>query len=504
MSGSGFSTQLSHAKGIGNAIWAAVIIITALRLAFIWQMGLMPQDAYYHLYGEYPALSYFDHPSAIAWVLQAATSIFGKKVFAIKLADTVVTLGTLLVFYRLSLHVLSRAGSRNALLLLYSTLMVTILSLVSTPDTPLLLFWALSLLCLYRAIFLERKWYWLWTGIAMGLAFNSKYTALFLPFGMMLYLVLSRPHRPLLLSPWPWLSLCGFGVVSLPVVIWNVQHGFASFRFQSSARVSSGLQLNPLDVLGVIGHQAAILMPVLLFALVYFIYRMVRKYRWHIGRLPSPQLFLLCFFLPVFLGFFIISPVYWVKLNWMMPAYVSGIIWVAVWFREKYLRWQWICSLVVHLALAVEIIWYPVPVNSDDVWVGWDGLAVQAGTLERQYPGDFIFSADDYKTSAVLTFYLDSLVYSRNVLGMPALQFDYIREDVQALAGRNAIFINSVPDNTGFKDEQAFTEVLRRYFSTVSSLPPIVIRKGDRVLRTFLVYRCTDYRPPVKQKIPFQ
>ncbi len=503
MSSPGISTPLSHHHGKGSAIWIAVVVITALRLAFIWQMGLMPQDAYYHLYGEYPALSYFDHPSAIAWILQAATAIFGEKVFAIKLADTLVTLCTLLVFYRLSQHFLSSGRSRHALLLLYSTLMVTILSLVSTPDTPLLLCWALSLLCLYRAVFSGRKWYWLWTGLAMGLAFNSKYTALFLPFGMMLFLLLSPRHRPLLLTGWPWLSVCGFGVVSLPVVIWNVQNGFASFRFQSAARVSSGLQLNPLDVLGVIGHQAAILMPVLLFALVYLLYRTLRKYRWHAARIPAQQLFLLCFFLPVFLGFFILSPVYWVKLNWMMPAYISGIIWAAIWFREKHLRWQWLCSLVVHLALAVEIRWYPVPVNSDDVWVGWDGLATQAKALERQYPGDFIFSADDYKTSAVLTFYLDSLVYSRNVLGMPALQFDYIHENVQALAGRNGIFINSVPDNVHFKDEQAFTEVLQQYFSTVSPLPPIVIRKGDRVLRTFLVYRCTDYRPP-KQKIPFQ
>lgn len=496
MSGPGFGTQLLQTSWANRVVLAAVAIVMALRLAFIWGMGLMPQDAYYHFYGEHPALSYFDHPSGIAWVLKAATAVFGKKVFALKLADTLVTLGTLFVFYRFSRQFLSRQRSLNALLLLYSTLMVTILSLVSTPDTPLMLFWALSLLCLHHAVFLGRSIYWVWAGIAMGLSFNSKYTALFLPAGLVLYLLCSKQHRSLLLTGWPWLSMVVCAVVSLPVVIWNVNNGFASFRFQSSARVSSGLQFNPLDVLGVIGHQAAILMPVLLFALLYLLYRLLRKYGWRIGRVSSRQLFLLCFFVPVFVGFFIISPVYWVKLNWMMPAYISGITWAAIWFRGKYLRWQWVCSLVVHLALAVEILFYPVPVNSDDVWVGWTGLARKAKALERQYPADFIFSADDYKTSAVLTFYLDSLVYSRNVVGMPALQFDYIKADVDALAGRNGIFINSVPDNVHTADEKEFSKVLLQYFDTVTPLEPIVIRRNHRVVRTFLVYRCFNYHPP--------
>lgn len=496
MSRTGSVTQLLHTEHRNKVLLIAIGIVMALRLAFIWGMGLMPQDAYYHFYGEHPALSYFDHPSAIAWMLKASTAIFGKKVFALKLADTIVTFFTLLVFYRLAAHFLSRHRTWNALLLLYSTLMVTILSLVSTPDTPLLLFWTLSLLCLYRAIFLEKKMYWIWAGIMMGLAFNSKYTAVFLPFGLLLFLVLHRSYRSLLLTGWVWASLVCCALVSLPVVIWNARNGFASFRFQSSGRVSSGLQLNLLDSLGVIGHQAAILMPVLLFGLLYLVYRTVRKYGLHVGRIQPRTLFLLCFFAPVFLGFFALSPIYWVKLNWMMPAYISGIIWAATWLRGKHIRWQWICSLVVHLALAVEILFYPVPVNSDDVWVGWGDLAKETKALEKQYPDDFIFSADDYKTSAVLTFYLDSLVYSRNVLGQPALQFDYIREDVRSLAGRNGIFINSVPDNENKKDEQEFVKVLQQYFTSVAPLQPVIVKRGNRTVRTFLVYRCLNYQPP--------
>ncbi|MEC5146537.1 glycosyltransferase family 39 protein [Chitinophaga sp. 212800010-3] len=473
---------------------AAIAFIVLLRFSFIWLMGAMPQDAYYYFYGQHLALSYFDHPPAIALLLRGATDLLGRHVYVIKLADTLITVAALLAFYRLARYFLPREKAWNGLQLLYATLMVTILSLVSTPDVPLMLCWTLSLIAMYKAVFEERKVWWIWSGIAMGLAFDSKYTALFLPAGAVLFLLLSPKYRRYLYSPWFFLSILAFVITILPVVIWNVNNGFASFRFQSSERVG-GAELHPLDFFGVIGHQTAILLPVLFFALLYYGYKLVRKYRWHWTRIPVQQLFLLCFFAPLFLLFFIISPVYWVKINWMMPAYITGIIWVSIWLTRRYIYWQWICSVVVHLALAVEVLFYPVPIHSDDTMIGWDGLGEGATALAAQYPDDFIFSADDYKTSAMLNLYLGRMVYSRNVIGQHALQFDFIGTDFQTLKGKNAIFINSLTDVNDDKDEQASVAELQPYFRSVSPLPPIVVTRHGRVVRKFLVFRCLDYRP---------
>ncbi|NSL90708.1 glycosyltransferase family 39 protein [Chitinophaga sp. Mgbs1] len=476
----------------------AIIIITMLRISFIWVMGLMPQDAYYYFYGQHFALSYFDHPPAIAWILRGFTTLLGRHAYVIKLADTLVTLCTILAFYRLATCFLSRRGSRNALLLLCSTLMVTLLSLVSTPDVPLMLCWTLALTALYKALFEERRAAWIWAGIAMGLAFDSKYTGLFLPAGTILFLLLSKRYRHYLWSPWLLLCAAFFMLMISPVIIWNVDNQFASFRFQSAGRVS-GIELHLTDFFGVLGHQAAVLMPVLLAALFYYLWKAVRKYGLHIFRIPEQQRFLLCFFLPLFLGFIIISPVYWVKLNWMMPAYITGIIWVSLWMGLRYIRWQWMISLVVHVALAVEIIFYPVPIHSDDTMVGWEGLGQGAAALHQQYPDDFIFSADDYKTSAMLNFYLGELVYSKNILGENALQFDFIGTDLETLKGRDAIFINSLTDVNDEQDEQAFVQELQPFFAKVKPLPPIVVKRQDKVIRKFLVFRCFDYRPPEKK-----
>ncbi|PSL47838.1 dolichyl-phosphate-mannose-protein mannosyltransferase [Chitinophaga niastensis] len=474
---------------------AVICMVSLLRLSFIDIMGPMPQDAYYYFYGQHFALSYFDHPPAIAWILRAFTDLFGPHVFVIKLADTLITICTLLVFYQLSKLFLSRHRAWNAWLLLYSTLMVTVLSLVSTPDVPLMLFWSLSLIAIYRAVFEGRRLYWIWAGIAMGLAFDSKYTAIFLPAGAVLYLLLSDTHRKYLWSPWLVLSVLFFCITISPVVIWNVSNQFASFRFQSSGRVS-GAELHPLDFFGVIGHQAAILLPVLLFALFYYLYKIIRKYKWQITRIPAEQLFLLCFFVPIFAGFFILSPVYWVKINWLMPAYITGIIWVSTWLTSRYIRWQWFFAVIVHLGLAVEIIFYPVPIHSDDTMIGWEGLGTGVKAVAAQYPDDFIFSADDYKTSAMLNLYLGKLVYSKNILGENALQFDFIGTDIHSLKGRNAIFINSLTDVNDEIDEQQDVETLRPYFSGIISLPSIVVKLHGRVVRKFLVFRCMDYQPP--------
>ena len=179
-----------------------VLAFQLFRLILLPFMGLMPQDAYYYLYGQNLSLSYFDHPGMIGYILRFFTEIFGQSIFVVKFADFVITSLTILSFYKLASYFLSKQKLQKAFILLASTIFVSILSFNSTPDVPLLLFWTLSLICLYKAIFEEKKLFWIFGGIAMGLAFNSKYTALLLQIGLILFLVFSNKYRKLLISPW--------------------------------------------------------------------------------------------------------------------------------------------------------------------------------------------------------------------------------------------------------------------------------------------------------------
>ncbi|MEJ7609603.1 MAG: glycosyltransferase family 39 protein [Ferruginibacter sp.] len=466
-----------------------------LRLLFISLMGLMPQDAYYYFYSQHPALSYFDHPPALAYIIRIFTEIFGKHVFVIKLADTFISLLSVVAFYFLSRRFLSGQRAGNAVIIFFSTLMLTILSLVSTPDVPLILFSCLSLLSLHDAIFRNRHYHWILAGIWMGLAFDSKYTAIFLPAGLILFLIVSDKYRRLFFSPGPWISILFLFITALPVIIWNIENNFASFKFQSSERAGS-VHINPVGFFGVLGHQAAILMPILFFFLIFILYKTFNKHIVKRLRITPEKLFLFCFFLPVFLGFLAVSWIYWVKLNWMMPAYITGIILISIYATQRLIRLQVIFSLAVHLMLAAEVVLYPVPIRSDDTWIGWDDLAKQVDTLKSKHPERFIFAADDYKTSAVLNFYLPEFVYGRNVIGEPALQFDYIGTDLALLKGRDAFFINSVPRFSNEGKENQFPPSLQEHFESVIETDPIIIMKNGKAIRKFLVFECRNYRGP--------
>ncbi|RYY25823.1 MAG: glycosyltransferase family 39 protein [Sphingobacteriaceae bacterium] len=467
------------------------------RLLLLPFFGPMPQDAYYTFYGDHLDWSYFDHPGMVGYFIRLFTTVFGKSVFVVKLTDFTLTSATLYVFYHLAKLFLSRQKQNLALGLMGSTFLVSVLSTISTPDVPLLLFWTLSLIALYHAVFKEQKLAWLPAGLLMGLAFDSKYTAVLLQFGLILFLIFSNRYRKNLLSGWFWLGLLISVLVTFPVFYWNYQHDFVSFLFQSKTRTSdiSRFQLKPNLFLGTVGTQLFLLLPVAFCGLVLFSYKFIKKalFLW---KLPSDKiLFLLCFFLPAFLGFFLISPVYWVKINWMMPGYISGMIFLTVFISQKSAKINVWMAAVLHLAFAAEVIFYPVPVKSDDTWFGWKQLAEQVQIRQKAYPNTFIFSADSYKTSAELRFFLPQKIYAQNVLGRPALQFDYVGDNMLLLRGKNALFIDSDP---GFHDrlKSATTppELITR-FHKIQQLEPIFIKNGNQEVRKFWAYYCEGYQP---------
>lgn len=479
-----------------NKAFSWVLGFQLFRFFVLPFMGLMPQDAYYYLYGQNLSLSYFDHPGMIGYLLRLFSEIFGQSVFVIKLADFTITSLTIISFYKLASYFLSEKKLKRALILLTSTVFISILSFNSTPDVPLLLFWTLSLICLYKAIFEDKKWFWIFGGIAMGLAFNSKYTALLIQFGLMAFLVFSNKYRKLFLSPWPWIALFISLVVMFPVWWWNYQNDFASFAFQSSERTSSisEFKLSPNYFFGAIAHQLLLLIPVLFVVMLVFTFKFIKRALLKFKIPQAKTLFLLAFFIPTFVGFFSITPIYWVKLNWMMPSYITGIILAGMFISKKLLKTQLAFSVTIHLLALTQILFYLVPIKSDDTWIGWKELAIETENLQEKYPNTFVFSDDNYKTSACLNFFMDEKVYAQNIIDLPALHFDYLGDDLSALNSKNALFIDSDKRLKDFEKKGVIPTKLTNYFTTIIELEPIIIKINDREVRKFWVFYCTNYQ----------
>jgi 4-amino-4-deoxy-L-arabinose transferase-like glycosyltransferase len=484
-------------------------IFSLARAALAPAFDLMPQSAYYFTYAEHPALSYYDHPPMLGWLLLAGALLLGKSTLAVRATVFATTLATQLAFYALARRLLAPEPASRALVLLTTGGIALLLSWIAVPDVPLLLFWTLALLALDRALGgvageagtargpTERagRW-WLAAGAAMGLAFLGKYTALFLQGGLVLFLLASREDRRWLRTPWPWASLALAHVVSLPVYLWNARHDFASFRYQFLGRAAES-RVNPDDVLGFLASQAMVLLPV---AFVAFLWA---GGRWTApllrGRLPARRdLFLLAFSVPLFATCLGLSVLTWVKSNWPMPAYLTGLLLAAGVTGRRAVRWQTTIGAALLLAVAVQVLWYPVPVKSDDTWYGWRELAGEVEELAARHPEAFLFAVDHYKTTAELRFYSGLRVYGMNVIGWNALQYEYLGEDLEALAGRDALLIASEPrlaPSAGTEHDLART---RRYFSSVEELEPIRIRRRGEVVRLFRVFLCRGYRGPAR------
>ncbi len=485
-------------RRLSRIVLISLAVIYFLRVIAVMIMGLMPQDAYYFYYAENLDWSYFDHPPMVANMLWVFTGILGKSVVSIKLTNFLTTLASTWCFYQLSKEFLSSRRAQVATVLLASTLVITILSVNTTPDVPLIFFTILSVWSIWRALNTDVFWYWPLAGFLMGLAFCSKYTALFLPGCLVLSLLSVASWRRYIFSL-RFLSLSlMFLLGTLPVIIWNHQHDWISFGFQASDRAGDILRFRfqPKFFIGFFGTQLGLLLPPLFMALLIVSSKLVRKHlmRW---KMPSQETsFLLIFSVPLILFFVAVSCIYWVKLNWVMPAYITAIILIARYVPDRTLHFQLVFAVGIHLLLMVQIVWYPISIKSDDTWFGWNALAEEVSQLQEQYPDHFVFSSDGYKTSAILNYYLDDTVYAGNVLGKPALHFDVTQADLTHLIGKSAIYIDSDKRLKNLEKMPESPNELAMHFESIVQLDPIIIRdRSGKPKRKFWIFIADAYRP---------
>ena len=60
---------------------AFVLLLTVAKLLAAGFAHFVEDEAYYRLWGLYPALSYFDHPPMIGWWIWIGQQVFGDTIF---------------------------------------------------------------------------------------------------------------------------------------------------------------------------------------------------------------------------------------------------------------------------------------------------------------------------------------------------------------------------------------------------------------------------------------
>ena len=247
-----------------HALGSLIAAATLLRLAWAASLGPGNDEAYYFLFTAHPDWSYFDQPPMVALVEAAGLILRGGVAtpLTLRLGFIALAAGSTALMARLTARLHGPdAGVLAAFLLNATGYFGLAAGAFALPDGPLLFFW---LLTLDRLVVAQRSpgrvGPWIGVGLAWGGALLSKYHAVFLPAGFLLYLLSERRERGVLRTPGPYLALALGGLLFAPVVAWNAAHGWASFAFQASRAVGP-LAVRIDAVAAAVGGSALYLFP---------------------------------------------------------------------------------------------------------------------------------------------------------------------------------------------------------------------------------------------------
>jgi 4-amino-4-deoxy-L-arabinose transferase-like glycosyltransferase len=225
----------THSPALRKLLAPALLIaaMTAMRLVYAGLTDLRTDEAYYWTWSKENVLSFLDHPPMIAWFIRFGTAIFGDTNVGVRFAGIV----AMLVMQLLLADIVRRVTHDFraiviAVLMPEAALYYGLLMAKVSPDIALIPF---ALAMMWALVRLEQsgdpRW-WLAAGAFAGLALLSKFTAVMLVPAVAAFMLVPKWRMRWILSPYPWAAALIAIVLFLPVLIWNAEHDWASFRFQ--------------------------------------------------------------------------------------------------------------------------------------------------------------------------------------------------------------------------------------------------------------------------------
>jgi 4-amino-4-deoxy-L-arabinose transferase-like glycosyltransferase len=309
-----------------NLLIAVALGLCALRLVMASSLGLADDEAYYRIWSLAPSLSYFDHPPMIAWMIGGGRMLLGDSALGIRLVAPFCHLLGAFLLWRTAYLLYGRATAQTAVWLYLAMPLLAVGGILMTPDLPSVLFAGLVLWSLAELDRSRNANWWLAVGVFAGLGLLSKYTNLFLGATIVLWLVATPENRKWFRSPQLWIGGLIAVAAAMPVVIWNAEHGWASFAKQFG-RVGHSGTLGPAYLFEYLGSIIALASPlVAIFAAV----GLLGVARAAVARRRSNDILLMAAVLPM-LAYFTFHALHdRVQGNWPAPLYPPLAICAAI------------------------------------------------------------------------------------------------------------------------------------------------------------------------------
>jgi len=442
---------------------AALVIaaMTVLRIVYASAIELRTDEAYYWTWSKEGALSFLDHPPGIAWLIRFGTLIFGDTTLGVRFGGIVAMLVTqcLLadIVRRLTHDVRAIAV---AVLMPEAALYYGLLMAKVAPDVAMIPFAVAMMWSLVRLAQSGDGRWWLAAGLFAGLSLLSKFTVVMFAPAVAAFLLVPDWRWRWLRSPYPYLALLIAIAVFSPVLIWNAQHDWASFRFQGvRATANYGVSLRTLgDYIGLqFGLVGFVMLPVVLSGLVMTAWRGYRS------REPVAILLSTAVLVP-FVYFFFKSLTLRVGDTWpmfMWPvgfaaaavnlAMMPGEGWSARTIRSGIF---WVnTALVSGIAFVVIVFLYYVaapwnfigrmdPIGAE---AGFEQVAARAQAALDETGATWI-ATNDYRTYAMMRWLFRGRVPVVEINERGRFQ-DFRDPGMNRIVGRSGIYIGRQPDD---------------------------------------------------------
>lgn len=349
-------SQSLRPQGTPSDLRSALVLTAALAVArlvalFRTPLELYPDEAQYWLWSRTLDFGYYSKPPVIAWAIWATTAVGGDSEAWVRLSASLFQAGATVVVFLIGRRLYGGAVGLAAAALYALMPGIQLSALVAATDAPLLFFLGLTILAYLALLEAEgRRKLVLAVGLgaALGLAFLSKYAAIYFVVGLAIHLAVSREARAAWTPTAAGAALLALAATLAPNLAWNATHGFATFQHTAANAAWSGVQLfNVGEMAAFVGSQFGVFGPIPLGALIVGVVLAIRR-----RTLDPRDLTLLCFTLPPLLivtGQAFISRA---NANWSGAGYLAGAVLVAAWLvRWRARRWL-VAALVIQGAVA--------------------------------------------------------------------------------------------------------------------------------------------------------
>ena len=441
-------------------VLAVHVLFALLKIIYIifGRSSLFFEEAQYWLWSQHPALSYYSKPPLIAYVNYVSTGLLGDTELAIRINAVISGFIIGIIVFLLASAILrdqKKAFLSSVLLIAFPYFWI--ISYFFTTDSLVTLFWVWALYAFYQAL-QKRPGYWLWTGVAVGLGFLSKYSMVFFWPMAIVYLIIY--NRSEFRRPNFYLSVLLSMLFLLPVVFWNAANEWVTVRHVWSLAgghsVEDAFFSLPGSLKNFLEYAGGQLLLVLLPFLIPF-HRGVRKA--FLKRLDRVDLLIFAPVMIVLVLFALASFVTHVEVNWTFFAMpVLSIILVKLSTSDASFRWQLIIVpvlMVVFLSLP-QIAWLtglPADLNPMERVIGWEELSADVKMIMDEYEEEPMVIAESYKMASMLTFYLPDHPFVHDLSpGKRMNQFDMWKENCADSHG-TVLFVRRPRQNTELLDE---------------------------------------------------